>query len=318
MLDLQTQQYIDQKVQEKMTAQFLTRDQQNAGGQLFDPVTGRATTGLNVYGAFGDKIFHNIIRLTPTEQTILSGVIKASSSSILISTESAASSDDLDTIEPAPLVYAGEEIIMLRAKDDDDTVVVKSGTGNIICAGGVGMALDSVNDSLWLRWDKLQEKWIEIFRYDSSSQAATTSQHIDIVAFHPNATSGTWTREYRAVMMGGDIYSAGVIDSYIQYNAYLSPGTWVVTLLHHQDIDRGIYTLFVDDLSTGTAGTTSIGTVDGYTAATTNNVSTSFTSFAVTTGGQKAIRLTMATKNASSSAYAGVISLLTLTRTTLP
>lgn len=190
MLDTQTQQYIDQQVQQQVTSILAVRDRENASQLRFDPITGRATTGLNVYGAFGEQVFHNMIRLTPTEQTITSGVIKASSSSILISTESSASSDDLDTIEPAPLVYAGEEIIMLRAKDDADTVVVKSGTGNIICNGD--FSLDDVNDCIWLRWDKLQAKWIELFRQNANQSAWNTySPVITATTTNPAGTTNT-------------------------------------------------------------------------------------------------------------------------------
>lgn len=201
MLDPQTQRYIDQQVQQKVADMFATRDRENASQLRFDPSTGRATTGLNVFGAFGEQVFHNMIRLTPTEQTIASGVIKASSSSILISTESSASTDDLDTISPAPLVYAGEEIIMLRAKDDADTVVVKSGTGNIICAGD--FSLDDVNDCIWLRWDKLQSKWIEIFR-QNANQSAWNSYTPIITATTTNPSGTTNTGIY--VNLGGIVH----------------------------------------------------------------------------------------------------------------
>lgn len=317
MIDQQIQQYIDQQVSNQIESKLNAINSEKQRNILVSQLSENSMQGQNVFGEFGNRIFHNILRLKQTEQAIVSGVIKATSPSILIATESSASTDDLDTIIPEGVAYQGEEIIMIRAKDDADTVVVKSGTGNIICAGGVGMSLDSVDDALWLRWDKLQAKWIEIFRYDSSSQANSTPAHIDIIALNPNTVSGTWTKEYRAVITGGDIYSSGAQNEYIQFNTYLSPGTYDLTLLYHKWTDRGIFTIYVDDLATGTAGTTSIGTIDSYAAGVVDNVFSTISGFTVATGGQKAIRLSMKTKNASASAYYAVVSMITLTRTTI-
>lgn len=159
MIDQELQVAIQQEVQKQLTA----AKRFNANGILFDQNTGMATQGQNVYGLFGDRVIHDIIRFNLTDQTIASGKIMCSSGSILVDTESSAASDDLDTINVGTLVK-GEEIIMLRAKDDTHTVVVKHNTGNIFLAGAADFSLDSKYDILILRYDLLLSKFVEVLR----------------------------------------------------------------------------------------------------------------------------------------------------------
>jgi hypothetical protein len=159
MLDKQTQQYIQEEVEKQL------KDSQrlNAAGILFDQNTGMHTQGKNIVGLTGNRVVHNVIRTNLTQQTITSGVINFTSSEISIATESGAASDDLDTINPISLAQ-GNELLILRAADDTDTVVVKHNTGNILLAGATDFSLDSKYDRIGLQWDKVNAKWLELFR----------------------------------------------------------------------------------------------------------------------------------------------------------
>ena len=159
MVDQQTQTYIQQEIKKQLDATAKL----NAKGIEFAQETGYATNGKNVYGLFGDRVTHDIIRLNLTDQTIASGVIRYSSGSILVETEGAAASDDLDTINIGTLVK-GEDLLFLRAKDDTHTVVVKHNTGNIFLAGAADFSLDSKYDLLILRYDLLLSKFVEVQR----------------------------------------------------------------------------------------------------------------------------------------------------------
>lgn len=101
--------------------------------------------------------------------------------------------------------------------------------------------------------------------------------------------------------------SLGNLNNYREWNVYLDAGTYTLTLWHHRDVNRGVYTVSL--------GGTNVGTIDGYAASTVVNVETAITGIAVGTAGYLALRLTMASKNASSGAHYGVISLITLERT---
>lgn len=94
------------------------------------------------------------------------------------------------------------------------------------------------------------------------------------------------------------------------FGSTLAAGTWSMTLLHRADTNKGIYTVAV---SPDAAAWTDLGTIDGYAgvAAPARTTATGLTIAA----GTKFVRLKMATKNASSSAYGGTVSALTGTRT---
>lgn len=156
---------IDQEIklaiQQEVTKQLTDTRRLNAGGMLFDPNTGMATQGKNLVGLTGNRSTHNAIRTNLTQQTIASGVITYTSCDMRIDTESAAASDDLDTINPGSLAR-DRDILILSAYDDSHTVVVKAGTGNIILTSDFTM--DSVNDRLVIQWSASRALWIEICR----------------------------------------------------------------------------------------------------------------------------------------------------------
>jgi hypothetical protein len=84
-------------------------------------------------------------------RTIAGGVIQLIKgySYYSVDTQSAAASDDLDTISN------GNEgdLIFLKAANASRTVVVKDGTGNIKTNGGVDLSLDNTDDLVLLHFD---------------------------------------------------------------------------------------------------------------------------------------------------------------------
>jgi hypothetical protein len=93
----------------------------------------------------------------------------------------------------------------------------------------------------------------------------------------------------------------------INFDVSLSAGTWTVELCHTTANNVGIYTVTVGDVAAGT--------VDGYSAGTTYNIRSQLTGIIVPQAGVHRLKLKMATKNASSSAYRGQIQNLQLRRT---
>jgi len=86
---------------------------------------------------------------------------------------------------------------------------------------------------------------------------------------------------------------------------WLDTGTYKVALLCATGTDRGIFNI------TGINGTQ---TVDSYAGAAADNAYTEVTGIVVTSG-LKTVQVSMATKNASSSAYGGSLQSLALIRT---
>jgi len=120
----------------------------SAGAITLGTVTGATSFSSDITVASGDVIitsgFLNIGG--GSSATIASGVITATRTSMIVDTESSASTDDLDTVSGT----SNGDIITLQSTSDARVTTVKSGTGNIILAGGVSFALDSVNDRLLL------------------------------------------------------------------------------------------------------------------------------------------------------------------------
>lgn len=101
--------------------------------------------------------------------------------------------------------------------------------------------------------------------------------------------------------------STGVQNAEVSWEVSLSAGTWTFQLAHVLNANRGIYTVQIDGVT--------VGTIDGYTASGAPVTFSNITGISVASGGVHTVRLLMATKNASSSAYYGTPSFLAFTRT---
>lgn len=115
------------------------------------------------------------------------------------------------------------------------------------------------------------------------------------------------TRTQSSAEFGGgrlDTDSTAVSDLFSQ-DEWLDTGTYKAALIHRTGPDRGIYNV------TGISGTQ---TVDGYAGVAADNAYTEVTGIAVTAG-LKTVQVSMATKNASSSAYGGSLQSLAFLRT---
>jgi hypothetical protein len=135
---------------------------------------------------------------------------------------------------------------------------------------------------------------------------------VDILSWsNPSATSGTWIfadflSEAPVYPMAMSLSSTSAAQNdYYEWPVVLSAGVWSLLLHHRKSTNVGIYTIAID-------GST-IGTVDGYAAAVAagRDEITGITA----TNGMHLLRFTLATKHASSSAYAGNIFGVSLRRT---
>jgi len=132
---------------------------------------------------------------------------------------------------------------------------------------------------------------------------------IDIDVFS-TATNSNWSiiTVVTDCILNGYRLSSGDVNAYVEFPVVLSAGTWTFSLIHNKNTDVGIYTVSLDGDSQGT--------IDGYNAGgVVRNVVSTITGITVATPGKKALRLTMATKNAGSSSYAGAIQTIRMLRT---
>lgn len=99
---------------------------------------------------------YNYVKPSVSPVTIASGEITVSCPHMIVDTESAAASDDLDTITPGRNGYR----VILQAANSARTVVVKDGTGNMKLAGD--MSLDNAEDTIELVFNNTD--WYELSR----------------------------------------------------------------------------------------------------------------------------------------------------------
>lgn len=95
--------------------------------------------------------------------TIASGVITANYTNVRVDTQSAAATDDLDTIDTCTT----GDIIYIRAANSARTVVIKDGTGNIQTDGSVDFSLDNAND-IWHGFCA-SGTWVEVSRANNGA-----------------------------------------------------------------------------------------------------------------------------------------------------
>jgi hypothetical protein len=91
-----------------------------------------------------------------TTLTISSGSITPTQNYHRIDTESAAASDNLDTITALSEGW----VLFLTSVADARDVTLRSGIGNILCAGGKDITLGTAADLVILIYDDVADKWL--------------------------------------------------------------------------------------------------------------------------------------------------------------
>jgi hypothetical protein len=115
---------------------------------------------------------NKLVLSTISTLTISSGIVTVTGSTHIIDTESAAASDDLDTINGGQ----DGQIIYVRSVADARNVVLKHNTGNIWNPWAKDITLDLTTDLVGMRYDSNSAKWIVIsqhVRYDFLTSAST-------------------------------------------------------------------------------------------------------------------------------------------------
>jgi hypothetical protein len=111
--------------------------------QVGDKVNEVITDGLNALPLTSSKL------ATVSTLTIAAGVVTVTKNNHKIDTEAAAASDDLDTISGG----STGSLVFVRAANDARTVVLKHGSGNLICPLGRDVVLAEDDDLALLFYD---------------------------------------------------------------------------------------------------------------------------------------------------------------------
>lgn len=160
---------------------------------------------------------------------------------------------------------------------------------------------------------------------DAGSEAAMAAAGgATVYPYHADIPGNLWpvtSVNFAPGLIGGNDIGITAVGAAAQndeavYRILLAAGTWRLDVYHFVRTARGIYTFAID---TDGASYTDIGTLDGYAASPSTGIGT-FTQSAITgitvpTDGLWFFRFKMATKNASSAGYSGLILQMCWTRT---
>jgi hypothetical protein len=114
------------------------------------------------------------------ELTISGGVITLTGTHHRVDTEADAATDDLDTINTG----ADGLVVFLKPENDARSIVIKHGTGNIICPNDQDIELQNIEETITLVYDAQSSNWLVL------AQSNPSGRFIDRQVF---TTSGTWT-----------------------------------------------------------------------------------------------------------------------------
>lgn len=134
-----------------------------------------------------------------------------------------------------------------------------------------------------------------------STAAALHPWLVDLDVFHtPIASVGSWTLAGLAASPYGGLSfnAANAVGDYREWNVVLGAGTWTLETIRTVQSDAGKETWTLDD---GAGSYTTLGTIDDYSAATTNAAVASLTGIVLASTIRRRLRVTSSTKNASSS-----------------
>lgn len=141
----------------------------------------------------------------------------------------------------------------------------------------------------------------------SGSVGQPTQSWFPFVASKVNTTWDNRVNTSTDLAMGHLQSTGGSSSDAVSWDTYLDSVTWKVAIVLIKDVNRGIITIKFNG--------SSVGTIDGYAAATTPNTYAEVTGIVVATPAVTTVQLATATKNASSSAYYGDIQSVALIAT---
>ena len=124
-----------------------------------DNTTDVMAAHINLLQTNQEKIWNTFAFVEPTELTIAAGVITVTSNYHTVDTAADAVSDDLDTITISGNIGEGS-LLVIRPDHTDRDIVIKHGTGNILCAGNADITLDDSHDFAILIYDATLASWM--------------------------------------------------------------------------------------------------------------------------------------------------------------
>ena len=184
--------------------------------------------------------------------------------------------------------------------------VTVAGAGGVTVSGAT-LVTNGVGSGLLLR-KTATNTWV-VMPSPISSSVSGGQAFIQTFGITPRKSNVNWNTPVITanVPFNVTIQSSGAQNDEIVYSLPMDAGTWDLSLVYSKGTAFGIATIQVDGVT--------VATVDQYAAAPAYGVVSTTTGITVATTGDHDIRIVMASKNASASAYYGDATSLILRRT---
>jgi hypothetical protein len=154
-------------------------------------------------------------------------------------------------------------------------------------------------------WDSNPEIYtVAEFRKDGT--ATSFAEQVSVPVLFPILSSGTWTKGVDTSMFTNSRLYNSTQNAYAEWSIPLSAGSWKMELVGQKGTNRGIGTFTIDG--------TEIGTIDQYAASYTSNDIYTISGITISSSGNKRLRVTVSTKNGSSSDYVYPMSVIQFTK----
>ncbi|HUV82897.1 MAG TPA: hypothetical protein VMW53_07480 [archaeon] len=115
---------------------------------------------VNQLGIDVAKIWNTLAFVEATELTLdAAGAVTITQNYHTIDTFGDNATDDLVTLNRGANVEEAF-LLIIRPEHTDRTIVVKHGTGNILCVGNADITLDDVHDFVTAIYDETLSKWL--------------------------------------------------------------------------------------------------------------------------------------------------------------
>lgn len=206
----------------------------------------------------------------------------------------------------------GADLDLYNASTTHNNVVTDTFTIGSKTRGTLRLIVETKNASSSAYEMGIQQ--IEIVKTSADSDAGSSLDDLpwvmDVPPISYSATTGPGTvAQNTSNTWGSQVYATSAQNEYIEFKVWLAEGTYDLNMVCSTFTSRAILDVTIN-------GGSSVGTMDTYSASPVFNVTKTISGISISFTGVHTVRLTAATKNASSSNYYSYINWLQFRKTT--
>lgn len=212
------------------------------------------------------------------------------------------------TLPTAPADKTQVEVKIVKQATAANTLTLATGGTDVfnVTGGATALALTALFEANTLQYKASTGIWYVLST--DTPVAPTGQEFINVLATPFSNVRWNTIAQSSADYFGGELQSDGTQNDEVVFQKYLQAGSYTMDLFYKTGATHGIFTIFVDGVQLGT-------TVDSWVASGGAMLRATIAGITVSGSTVHAIRLLMATKNASATSFFGIIGAIAMTRT---